>query len=80
MYAQSTYRRVSRFPYLFFLNRETTLTGFLETFSWCEDQFGRGERCWTEHVPHGTRWIYSREIGFGFTREDDACAFRMRWC
>lgn len=53
---------------------------FDSVFEWCHEQFGKGYNCKSMNAPKGTRWIVLRHRGFFFRREEDAFAFRMRWC
>lgn len=79
MFRQLETNLQSRFPWGFSLTAQPT-SGINGVFLWCHEQFGEGFNCWAEAAPNGTRWIFNGTSGFAFRYEDDAFAFKMRWC
>lgn len=65
------YRKIQGFfPHVFYQNRDDEIRP--DALWWCSDEFGECHR--------GERWTYSTEGDFAFRDENDAFAFRMRWC
>lgn len=73
-------------PHIFFIRRdfqgdlEPVDNDYQQAYAWCVEQFGPGLNRWISRPPDDTRWIYSPLQGFAFRYEDDAFAFKMRWC
>lgn len=71
--------KTGAYPYLYLFRndvRHPNIGEIREMIFWCADQFGHGAASFDK----GARWAFLTSGMFGFQQENDAFAFKMRWC